>query len=63
MARFEVVIPWYPVKVGDIIETDNLHPALKPNVREIAFAEKAEQEPVAVEQKQTRRGRPPKDKE
>ena len=33
--KYEVVIPWYPVKIGDIIETDNLHPAIKPNVRQV----------------------------
>lgn len=55
--KYEVVIAWYPVKVGDIIETDNLHPAIKPNVRELP--EKAKE----VEVEAPRRGRPPKDKE
>jgi hypothetical protein len=63
MARYEVVIPWHGKAKGDVIETDKLHDALKPNVRQIAFIEKAEPEPVVAEQKQTRRGRPPKDKE
>lgn len=56
--KYEVVIAWYPVKVGDIIETYNLHPAIKPNVREIPEQEKPD---TAVEA--PRRGRPPKDKE
>lgn len=56
--KYEVVIAWYPVKVGDIIETDSLHDALKPNVRELPYQEKPETE-VEV----PRRGRPPKDKE
>lgn len=58
MARFEVVIPWYPVKVGDIIETDNLHPAIKPNVRELP--EKPVEEKT-LEVATPRRGRPPKE--
>lgn len=33
--RYEVVIPWFGVSVGDVVETDNLHPALLPNVREL----------------------------
>ena len=64
--KYEVIRAWHGVEVGEVIETDKLHDALKPNVRQVASAEpekKAEPEPVAVEQKQTRRGRPPKDKE
>jgi hypothetical protein len=56
--KYEVVIAWYPVKVGDIIETDKLHDAIKPNVRAIA-----EEKPKEKEVEQPRRGRPPKDKE
>lgn len=59
MARFEVVIPWYPVKVGDIIETDKLHEAIKPNVRELP--EKAKE--ATLEVATPRRGRPPKEKD
>lgn len=33
MAKYEVVRAWHGVKVGDVVETDKLHPALKPNVR------------------------------
>lgn len=62
MARFEVVIPWYPVKVGDIIETANLHPAIKPNVRQVA-EDKPKSQEAEKTQEAPRRGRPPKDKE
>jgi len=58
--KYEVVIAWYPVKVGDIIETDNLHPALKPNVRELP--EKPVEEKT-LEVATPRRGRPPKEKD
>ena len=33
MARYEVLRAWHGVKVGDVVETENLHPALRPNVR------------------------------
>lgn len=56
--KYEVVIAWYPVKVGDIIETDNLHPAIKPNVRELP--EKPVEEKT-LEVATPRRGRPPKE--
>lgn len=56
--KYEVVIAWYPVKVGDIIETDNLHPAIKPNVRELP--EKPVEE-KSLEVASPRRGRPPKE--
>jgi hypothetical protein len=36
MAKYEVVRAWHGVKVGDVVETDKLHPALKPNVRLIS---------------------------
>lgn len=35
MARYEVTKAWQGVSVGDVIETDTLHDALKPNVREL----------------------------
>lgn len=60
--KYEVVIAWYPVKVGDIIETDNLHPAIKPNVRQVA-EEKPKSQESEKTQEAPRRGRPPKDKE
>lgn len=36
--RYRVKLPWFGVKVGQIIETDNLHSALLPNV-EVAIGE------------------------
>lgn len=33
MAKYEVIRPWYGVNVGDVVELDKLHPALKSNVR------------------------------
>lgn len=66
--KYEVIRAWHGVEVGDVIETDKLHDALKAHVRQIASVEQAkkaepESEPAPTEQKQTRRGRPPKDKE
>lgn len=64
--KYEVIRAWHGVEIGDVIETDKLHDALKAHVRQIASVEpekKSEPEPAPVEQKQTRRGRPPKDKE
>lgn len=64
--KYEVIRAWHGVDVGDVIETDKLHDALKAHVRQIASVEaekKSDPEPLAVEQKQARRGRPPKDKE
>lgn len=58
--KYEVVIAWYPVKTGDIIQTDNLHPALKPNVRELPEKQVEEK---SLEVATPRRGRPPKEKD
>ncbi len=55
--HYEVTKAWQGVSVGDVVETDTLHDALKPNVRELP--EKAKE----VEVEAPRRGRPPKDKE
>jgi len=33
MAKYEVIRPWHGVTIGDVVEFENLHPALKPNVR------------------------------
>lgn len=33
MAKYEVVRPWFGVKVGDVVELKELHPSLKSNVR------------------------------
>lgn len=33
MAKYEVIRPWHGVKVGDVVEMKELHPALKSNLR------------------------------
>ncbi|MGJ3353432.1 hypothetical protein [Providencia sp. Je.9.19] len=33
MAKYEVIIPWFGVTVGQVVELEELHPVLKPNVR------------------------------
>lgn len=33
MAKYEVVRPWHGVKVGDVVEVEELHPAMKSNLR------------------------------
>ena len=33
MAKYEVVRPWFGVKIGDVVELKDLHPALRSNVR------------------------------
>lgn len=35
MAKYEVVRPWHGVTLGDVVDIEKLHPALKPNVREV----------------------------
>ena len=46
MAKYEVVRAWHGVKVGDVVETDKLHPALKPNVRKLQGATAAQLTPA-----------------
>lgn len=31
--KYEVIIPWYGVKKGEVVERESLHPALEANVR------------------------------
>lgn len=38
MPKYEVIRPWHGVSVGQVFETDRLHPALKANVREMTVA-------------------------
>lgn len=38
MARFEVIRPWYGVKLGEVVEIGELHPALAANVRRVSEA-------------------------
>lgn len=33
MAKYEVIIPWFGVTVGQVVELEELHSVLKPNVR------------------------------
>lgn len=61
--KYEVIRAWHGVEVGDVIETDKLHPALNAHVRLIAEKEAAKKEVAEPEEKPVRRGRPPKDKE
>lgn len=58
--RYEVTKAWQGVSAGDVIETDSLHDALKPNVRELP--EKPAEEKT-LEVATPRRGRPPKEKD
>lgn len=59
--RYEVVIPWFGVSVGDVVETEKLHPALLPNVRELKEVAKPQVLEVATpEAVATKRGRKPK---
>ena len=59
--RYEVVIPWFGVSVGDVVETDKLHPALLPNVRELKEVAKPQALEVATpEAVAPKRGRKPK---
>ncbi|KLN96202.1 hypothetical protein [Moellerella wisconsensis] len=37
MAKYEVIIPWHGVEKGDVVDIENLHPALKPNVRKLSI--------------------------
>lgn len=56
MDKYRVIIPWFGVKKGDIIETDKLHPALLPNVevvedRKLEVATPVKTEPRKDEKK------------
>lgn len=59
MDRYEVVIPWYGVKKGQIVATATLHPAIRPNVRKIPSEPEGELTP-ATPAAATRRGRSPR---
>lgn len=59
--RYEVINAWFGVSVGDVVETDKLHPALLPNVRELKEAAKPRVLEVATpEAAAPKRGRKPK---
>lgn len=60
MDRYEVVIPWYGVKKGQIVATATLHPAIRPNVRKIPSEPEGELTPATPDATAAKRGRPPK---
>ncbi|YCF39279.1 glycoprotein [Pseudomonas aeruginosa] len=57
--KYEVVRPWHGVAAGDVVEIDDLHPALKANVRPLK-GEVAELVPASPEATAPKRGRPAK---
>ncbi|HDU2905274.1 TPA: hypothetical protein RFG09_000378 [Klebsiella aerogenes] len=36
MAKYQVTRAWHGVKVGDVVEIEKLHPALKPHVMKLS---------------------------
>ncbi|WP_431614185.1 hypothetical protein [Enterobacter hormaechei] len=38
MAKYQVIKAWHGVSVGDVVEIEKLHPALKPHVMELSDA-------------------------
>lgn len=52
MPKYEVIRPWHGVSLGQVFETDRLHPALKSNVREVKTAVGRVEVDVAVIAKQ-----------
>lgn len=48
MAKYEVMKPWHGVKVGQVFETDQLHPALKSHVREALEQPEGELTPATL---------------
>lgn len=59
MPKYEVIRPWNGVKAGDVLELSHVHPALKPNVRQLG-GEATELVPATPDASTPRRGRPPK---
>lgn len=48
MPKFQVVVPWFGVKQGDVVELDRVHPSLAANVRlASSAAELTESAPLA----------------
>lgn len=45
MAKYEVIRPWHGVKLGDVVEIEELHTALQSNVRPLK-GEAAELKPA-----------------
>ena len=52
MPKYEVIRPWHGVSIGQVFETDRLHPALKSNVREVMAASNRVEVDLAVTAKQ-----------
>ncbi|HCM9410108.1 TPA: hypothetical protein N5N65_004111 [Enterobacter hormaechei subsp. xiangfangensis] len=38
MAKYQVTRAWHGVKIGDVVEIEKLHPALKPHVMKLSDA-------------------------
>ena len=38
MAKYQVIRAWHGVNVGDVVEIEKLHPALKPHVMKLSDA-------------------------
>jgi len=57
MAKYEVMKPWYGVKVGQVFEADQLHPALSSHVREAPSQTDGELTPATPETGTAKRGR------
>lgn len=58
MSKYEVVKPWHGVSSGDVVELEELHPALKSHVRKLSEKSSAEMTPAtpnATSDKQARK--------
>ena len=54
--KYEVIIPWFGVSRGDVVELKQLHPALKVNVR-LMRGEAVELVPATPDATAQKRGR------
>lgn len=63
--RYEVIIPWFGVNKGDVVETEKLHPSLLSNVRvlEEKNIELVVATPKTEDATPKKRGHKPKDKD
>lgn len=56
--KYEVIKPWHGVAVGDVVQLDKVHPALKSHVRKLsvkASAQLVPATPAAGSEKQARK--------
>lgn len=56
--KYEVIKPWHGVAVGDVVQLDKVHPALKSHVRKLsvkASAQLVPATPTAGSEKQARK--------